>query len=88
MLHPWHGVGVGEQAPEVVTAIIEVPRGSNIKYELDKASGLLKVDRILYSAVHYPANYGFIPTTIRWIFWCWGRNLFCRFPFCAPNRLA
>ena len=61
MLHPWHGVGVGEQAPEVVTAIIEVPRGSNIKYELDKASGLLKVDRILYSAVHYPANYGFIP---------------------------
>ena len=60
MLHPWHGVGVGEQAPEVVTAIIEVPRGSNIKYELDKASGLLKVDRILYSAVHYPANYGFI----------------------------
>lgn len=40
MLHPWHGVGVGEQAPEVVTAIIEVPRGSNIKYELDKASGL------------------------------------------------
>ena len=61
MLHPWHGVGVGEQAPEVVTAIIEVPRGSNIKYELDKASGLLEVDRILYSAVHYPANYGFIP---------------------------
>ena len=61
MLHPWHGVGVGEQAPEVVTAIIEVPRGSNIKCELDKASGLLKVDRILYSAVHYPANYGFIP---------------------------
>lgn len=61
MLHPWHGVGVGEGAPHVITAIIEVPRGSNIKYELDKPSGLLKVDRILYSAVHYPANYGFIP---------------------------
>ncbi len=61
MLHPWHGVGAGENAPEVVTAIIEVPRGSSVKYELDKASGLLKVDRILYSAVHYPANYGFIP---------------------------
>ena len=63
MLHPWHGVGTGENAPEIITAIIEVPRGSNIKYELDKASGLLKVDRILYSAVHYPANYGFIPQT-------------------------
>ena len=61
MLHPWHGVSIGENAPKVVTAIIEVPRGSNIKYELDKSSGLLKVDRILYSAVHYPANYGFIP---------------------------
>lgn len=61
MLHPWHGVEAGEHAPDVVTAIIEVPRGSSVKYELDKASGLLKVDRILYSAVHYPANYGFIP---------------------------
>ena len=92
MLHPWHGVGVGEQAPEVVTAIIEVPRGSNIKYELDKASGLLKVDRILYSAIIRPITGLFrrvtATTTIRWIFWCWGRNLFCRFPFCAPNRLA
>ena len=63
MLHPWHGVSCGENFPEVVTAMIEVPRGSNIKYELDKLSGLLKVDRILYSAVHYPANYGFIPRT-------------------------
>ena len=63
MLHPWHGVSCGENFPEVVTAMIEVPRGSNIKYELDKLSGLLKVDRILYSAVHYPANYGFIPQT-------------------------
>jgi len=63
MLHPWHGVRCGENFHEVVTAMIEVPRGSNIKYELDKLSGLLKVDRILYSAVHYPANYGFIPQT-------------------------
>ncbi len=61
MLHPWHGVSCGENAPEIVTAIIEIPKGSQTKYELDKASGLLKVDRILYSAVHYPANYGFIP---------------------------
>ncbi len=61
MLHPWHGVSRGDNAPDIITAIIEVPKGSQTKYELDKASGLLKVDRILYSAVHYPANYGFIP---------------------------
>lgn len=61
MLHPWHGVDKGKNAPEIITAIIEVPKGSQTKYELDKESGLLKVDRILYSAVHYPANYGFIP---------------------------
>ena len=61
MLHPWHGVSRGDNAPDIITAIIEVPKGSQTKYELDKNSGLLKVDRILYSAVHYPANYGFIP---------------------------
>lgn len=61
MLHPWHGVSAGINAPDIVTAIIEVPKGSKTKYELDKPSGLLKVDRILYSSVHYPANYGFIP---------------------------
>lgn len=59
MLHPWHGVGKGADAPEIVTAVIEVPKGSNLKYELDKASGMLKVDRVLYSAVHYPAHIGF-----------------------------
>ena len=61
MMHPWHGVEVGKNSPEIITAVIEVPKGSKVKYELDKISGLLKVDRILYSAVHYPANYGFIP---------------------------
>ncbi len=61
--HPWHSVSVGENAPDELVAIIEVPRGSQIKYELDKPSGMLKVDRILYSSVHYPANYGFIPQT-------------------------
>ena len=61
MVHPWHGVSAGDAAPEIVTAVIEVPKGSQTKYELDKKSGLLKVDRILYSTVHYPANYGFIP---------------------------
>ena len=63
MLHPWHGVTAGKERPEIINAIIEVPKGSNVKYELEKLSGLLKVDRILYSAVHYPANYGFIPRT-------------------------
>ncbi|HEY9792343.1 MAG TPA: inorganic diphosphatase [Candidatus Obscuribacterales bacterium] len=62
-MHPWHDVDIGDQAPNVVTAVIEVPMGSNVKYELDKKSGLIKVDRTLFSAVHYPANYGFIPQT-------------------------
>lgn len=62
-MHPWHQVALYEDAPDLVPAIIEVPRGSQIKYELDKISGLLRIDRILYSAVHYPANYGFIPQT-------------------------
>ncbi|MCC6278685.1 MAG: inorganic diphosphatase [Oligoflexia bacterium] len=62
-MHPWHDVPVGPEAPQLVTAIIEVPKGSKIKYELDKDSGLIKVDRVLFSSVHYPANYGFIPQT-------------------------
>jgi len=61
--HPWHGVDVGTASPKVVNAIIEIEKGSKAKYELDKESGLLKLDRILFSAVHYPANYGFIPHT-------------------------
>jgi len=61
--HPWHGLSAGADAPEVVTAVIEIPRGSKAKYELDKDTGFLKLDRILSSAVHYPANYGFIPKT-------------------------
>ena len=61
MQHPWHSVSKGDKAPQILNAVIEVPKGSKVKYELDKSSGLLRVDRILYSAVHYPANYGFIP---------------------------
>src|SRR6185369_13118754 len=45
-------------------AIIEIPRGSKAKYELDKATGMLRLDRVLYSSVYYPANYGFIPRTL------------------------
>ena len=62
-MNPWHGVPPGSNAPKVVNAIIEIPKDSKVKYEIDKASGLLKLDRVLFSAVHYPANYGFIPQT-------------------------
>jgi inorganic pyrophosphatase len=61
--NPWHGVSPGKKIPEIVNTIIEIPKGSKGKYELDKESGLLKLDRVLYSSVHYPANYGFIPRT-------------------------
>ena len=61
--HPWHQVSIGERAPEIVKGIIEIPKGSRAKYELDKDSGLLKLDRVLFSSVYYPANYGFIPQT-------------------------
>lgn len=61
--NPWHTVSYGANAPEVVNAVIEIKKGSKGKYELDKESGLLKLDRVLYGAVHYPANYGFIPQT-------------------------
>jgi inorganic pyrophosphatase len=63
MTHPWHDLRCDEPIEESFTAFIEIPKGSKVKYELDKESGLLKVDRILFSAVHYPANYGFIPRT-------------------------
>ncbi|MCR4294248.1 MAG: inorganic diphosphatase [Elusimicrobia bacterium] len=62
-MHPWHDVEAGADAPAEVTAVIEVPKGSKTKYELDKKSGLIRVDRILFSSAHYPANYGFIPRT-------------------------
>ena len=62
--HPWHDVELPRYLEnDPIPAIIEIPTGSKVKYELDKASGLLLVDRILFSAVHYPANYGFVPRT-------------------------
>jgi inorganic pyrophosphatase len=63
MTHPWHDIPCDEPIDESFPAFIEIPKGSKVKYELDKETGLLKVDRILFSAVHYPANYGFIPRT-------------------------
>jgi len=56
MIHPWHDVTPGEDIPQEFNAIIEIPFGSSVKYELDKESGLIKLDRVLYSAVYYPAN--------------------------------
>ncbi len=63
MKHPWHDVNPGEDAPAIVNGIIEIPKNTRAKYELDKKSGLLRLDRVLYSSMYYPANYGFIPRT-------------------------
>ena len=61
MTNPWHDVPPGDNVEEFFYSIIEIPKGSKNKYELDKTTGLLIADRVLYSSVHYPANYGFIP---------------------------
>ncbi|KMZ57832.1 Inorganic diphosphatase [Zostera marina] len=62
--HPWHDLDVGSDAPSTFNCVIEISKGSKVKYELDKKTGLIKVDRILYSSVVYPHNYGFIPRTL------------------------
>jgi inorganic pyrophosphatase len=64
MTHPWHDVPIGDDVPDEFNVVIEVSKGSKVKYELDKDTGLLEVDRILYSSVVYPENYGFIPQTL------------------------
>ena len=64
VLHPWHGASYGKNAPNTVNALIEISRGSRTKYEIDKPTGLLKLDRVIYSSFHYPVNYGFIPQTL------------------------
>jgi len=61
--HPWHDIPIDEPIDDAFPCVIEISKGSKVKYELDKATGLLIVDRVLFSAVHYPANYGFIPRT-------------------------
>lgn len=63
-LHPWHGATYGQEAPKIVNALIEISEGSKSKYEIDKKTGLLKLDRVIYSSFHYPVNYGFIPQTL------------------------
>ncbi|KAL0347279.1 UNVERIFIED_CONTAM: Soluble inorganic pyrophosphatase 4 [Sesamum calycinum] len=62
--HPWHDLEIGPGAPIVFNCVVEISRGSKVKYELDKNTGLIKVDRVLYSSVVYPHNYGFIPRTL------------------------
>ena len=62
--HPWHEVSTGDNPPEFVNGIIEIPKGSRAKYEVDKDSGLIKLDRVLYASMYYPLNYGFIPQTL------------------------
>jgi inorganic pyrophosphatase len=62
--HPWHETSIGKNPPEKVNAIIEIPKGSRAKYEVDKESGLIKLDRVIYASMYYPLNYGFIPQTL------------------------
>ena len=62
--HPWHEVAIGQQPPEILNAIIEIPKGSRAKYEIDKPSGLIKLDRVIYASMYFPLNYGFIPQTL------------------------
>lgn len=64
MAHPWHDVELPADLAKSFPVVVEISKGSKNKYELDKATGMLKVDRVLFSAVHYPANYGFVPRTL------------------------
>jgi inorganic pyrophosphatase len=64
-MHPWHDIPLPADCDDWFPVFVEIPKGSNVKYELDKSTGLLIVSRVLYSAVYYPANYGFVPRT-----WC------------------
>ena len=88
-MHPWHEVYIDEdQLYDTFPVVIEIPMGSKNKYELDKETGMLKLDRVLYSAVHYPANYGFIPaptatTATRSTCSCSARSRWSRSASCA-----
>ena len=62
--HPWHDIPAGSHPPETITAVIEIPTNERNKYELDKELGVFRLDRVLFSAVQYPGDYGFIPRTL------------------------
>ena len=64
MIHPWHDIPLGDNAPEEVRAVIEVPGGDTTKYELDPELGLISVNRVLHPPIPYPTNYGFLPQTL------------------------
>ena len=63
MSNIWHDISPKRISPEDFIAVIEIPKGGKNKYEMDKETGLLRLDRVLYTSTHYPANYGFIPRT-------------------------
>ena len=63
-MHPLHDILVPDAIEDFFPAVVEIPKGSKVKYEMDKTTGLVRVDRVLYSSVIYPANYGFIPQTL------------------------
>lgn len=63
-LHPWHDLPPGPNPPDELNVVIEIPRGTRNKYELDKETGLFRLDRLLYSAVYYPGDYGLVPRTL------------------------
>ena len=63
-MNPWHDIDAERITAEKFIAIVEIPKGSKKKYELDKGTGLIKLDRILFTSTHYPSNYGFIPRTL------------------------
>ncbi|RME78699.1 inorganic diphosphatase [Candidatus Woesearchaeota archaeon] len=64
VFNSWHDVEIGENAPHEINMIVEIPKESRVKYELDKETGLMMRDRVLWSAVHYPGDYGFVPQTL------------------------
>ena len=63
-MHPWHDINIQTSKNNVFNSIVEIPENSKVKYELDKTTGLIKLDRMLYSSMHYPLNYGFFPQTL------------------------
>lgn len=63
-MHPWHDVPIGKKFPQEINAVVEIPKGSRNKYELDKKIGMIRLDRTIYSSVLYPGDYGFVPQTM------------------------
>ena len=89
----WHDISPKRIREEDFYAVIEITKGGKAKYEMDKETGLLRLDRVLYTSTHYPANYGFIPgpmqtTAIRWTSWCSVQKTSFRCPWYAATPSA